>query len=234
MEIYQVTQDYIGSAKDLFRPHEVKLLPKDFSEVDADLIIFSGGADVQPFRYGSNRESDWTSTERDELEFSVLSAIVNNKLKTKKVLGICRGLQLINVGMGGSLIFDIGESYGVTHKPIHDIHWKISSALSQLLPVVNSMHHQGIQYIGEHLPVKVLATEPSTRVIEAIIWGDKFLCFQFHPEFFPEGELKSSVGKLLCAWVNGDDESILGITKKSVKDVYTTTYRAEIFTINGA
>ncbi len=234
MEIYQVTEEYINAASSLFHPHEVKLLPKDFSSINADLIIFSGGADVHPSRYGSDRESDWTNTERDKLEFSVFSAIINGKLKTKKVLGICRGLQLMNVGMGGSLIFDIRESFGIPHKPVHPITWSVPSALSELLPVVNSMHHQGIQYVGDSRQGTILANEPNTRVIEAIIWSDKYLAFQFHPEFFPDGELKDSVGRLLLEWIGGNNEVVFGKSQKSTKKpdlsdaykkaLYTTTY----------
>lgn len=200
MKIYAVTNHYLDSVRDLFKPHEVNVLPENYYGIIADLIVFSGGSDVEPSRYHSKRTSSWTEPWRDELELKVLSDITRGKLRTTRVLGICRGLQIMNVAFGGNLVFDIEERYGRNHPAVHDLNWHSNNMLSGILPSVNSMHHQCVSALGDLMPRNILATEPSTGSIEAVVWKDSYLGLQFHPEFFPAGELKSKVGKILCDW----------------------------------
>lgn len=203
MKIYTVTGDYMKDVESLFPQHSVEILPDDYSKIIADLVVFTGGEDISPSFYGSNKKIKWANLKRDEWELAVFKNILRGRLRTTKTLGICRGLQLMNVGFGGTLIHDILSSYGISHGNPHPINWSTETPMAEFLPVVNSLHHQGINNIGEMAPFKILGTEPKTGVIEAIMWSDNFLAFQFHPEFFPECPVKEKLSELICDWIKG-------------------------------
>jgi putative glutamine amidotransferase len=171
---------------------------------NCDILVFSGGEDISPSRYGFPEERNgWVTPERDELEFRILGHVLINRIRAKKVLGICRGHQLLNVGFGGTLVQDIQQEFGESHSAIHPLTWFVESPLKSFLPVVNSMHHQGIMSIGRKSNHQVLAVEPRTQLIEAISWSNKFLGVQFHPE-----SLSDSLCKQFCRvmerWVSGE------------------------------
>ncbi|MGN0302331.1 MAG: gamma-glutamyl-gamma-aminobutyrate hydrolase family protein, partial [Anaerotardibacter sp.] len=118
-----------------------------------DGFLFTGGQDVSPFLYG-----EWplescgeVSAQRDSLEEKLLEIALK---KEKPVLGICRGLQLLNAALGGSLYQDIESQLGdkITHRqskpyhqPVHQVNLVSKSPLQKLLCVrqleVNSLHH---------------------------------------------------------------------------------------------
>lgn len=203
MKIYCVTQPFLSQVKSLFSEHTVELLPDKWSDINADLIVFTGGEDISPQRYGmKSPPAGWFNLERDAEEFSAFSAIIGGKLKTKKVLGICRGLQLINVAFGGILHYDIFTTFGVEHGMSHPLDWLVESPLRDILPVVNSMHHQGIRTIGESLNYKIMAKEPKTGVIEAILWRDRYFAVQFHPEMMG-AEKKKEFSSVITQWIKG-------------------------------
>src|SRR5688572_25794786 len=177
MNIYTVTTDFHDSVCELFAEYgEVKVLPESVEEyvgLDVDLLIFTGGEDVNPERYGNYDKTIRFNPKRDEREFSVIHNVLKKKFRPKKVLGICRGLQLINVAMGGTLILDIGDKYGQSHGYSHPLSWFMKSPL-EFLKETNSLHHQGIELKGTRINPTVLAVEPRTKVIEAIVWGDSY------------------------------------------------------------
>ena len=202
MDITIVTPHFASSVARIFRNHgQAKILDKNYSPFSTDLVIFTGGEDVNP-RYYGEEDSDpegWYNSGRDELELKVFKDIMNGKIRAKKVLGICRGLQLINVGMGGTLIFDIRQRFGFSHNFIHDLLWPSSSIFQQIFPSVNSMHHQGILSTGRKLFPEILAVEPRSKVTEIIVWGNRFLGVQFHPESMQEGE---KFADIVAEWVS--------------------------------
>ncbi len=200
----------------LFADHQTQVLPKSYDKIECDVVVFSGGEDVHPNRYGEPApERGWFNVERDEQEFNILSDIATGKISTQKVLGICRGHQLMNVAFGGSLIYDIATEHGVAHDYIHPLEWLTETPFNEFLPVTNSMHHQGIRRIGNAYRYTVLAVEPKTKVIEAILWGDKYLGVQFHPE-----SLSNALSKQFCQvieeWVAGKS-LVKGQKKESPK-----------------
>jgi len=216
MKFYAVTDDYLEETRKLFSKHFVELLPKDRKEISADLIIFSGGCDINPVSYGRNPSSKgWYDNERDELELGVMRDIRTGRLKTKKVFGICRGLQLMNVSFGGTLIQDITQEYGNPHKYSHPISW-LSPGVFSSIGMVNSLHHQGIRRIGSGKPFQILGVEPNSKIIEAIIWEDRFLAFQFHPELFPECKEKTLISTAISDWVDNK----LSISQKTSEDSF--------------
>lgn len=241
MNIYTVTNHFLTSVKSLFP--EAQLLPKNYREVDCDLLIFTGGTDVNPERYAPGVPA-WESPDmqRDEFELGLISDIRRARFSAGKVLGICRGLQVINVGLGGTLVTDIFSKFNRAHSAVHPIKWVEENKMSGFLTVVNSLHHQGIESIGARLKYTVLGVEPSTGVIEAILWNmlsnEYILAVQFHPEFFSDSPEKTKFAELVRSWVKGETRilnSEPAPARKSVTpDLYsfTTDWGPTFTTIN--
>lgn len=159
-----------------------------------DGIIFIGGVDIWPLLYGENplKQTHVVSAERDRYELSLFKKAYEIKLP---ILGICKGAQVINVGLGGNLYQDIdlqvAEALG--HQPIgisedELYHSIIIDKDTQLYDVfesekiyVNSNHHQSIKELGDNLIVSALSED---GIIEAIEASDEryLMGLQFHPE----------------------------------------------------
>jgi len=173
-------------------------------EVDqCDGVLFSGGEDVDPVLYGHPEYVKEFGLEeiipaRDQLEFQVIQKVLVAK---KPVLGICRGLQLINVFLGGSLIPDIpsllhsgfhGKLKGVDQ--VHAVHVDHETQLFEICGkgegLVNSAHHQSAALPAPGL--KVVARADS-GIVEAMEWkegGNKswLQLVQWHPERMADQE----------------------------------------------
>ena len=170
---------------------------RDYAEC-LDGLILQGGTDVSPRAYGEEPlKPEWAGDPvRDAYELELLHEFIEAK---KPVLGICRGMQLINVALGGSLWQDLpsqnpGETmhetalYDRNHHPVifteggHMQRWFDGIPGG---PVV-SIHHQAINRLGRDVVVEAVAGE--NKVVEAIRWnGRSFVCgVQWHPEFHPQ------------------------------------------------
>jgi putative glutamine amidotransferase len=165
---------------------------------ELDGFVLQGGADVSPQSYGEQAlHPDWAGDRvRDLYEIDFFWEFV---IQQKPVLGICRGAQLINVAMGGSLYQDIGTQVGGSARHVdvdaydehhHEIAFVPGTGLAQLYadvahPRVTSIHHQSVKALGSGLVVE--ARSPDDDVIEAIRWtgGSYVLGLQWHPEFHP-------------------------------------------------
>lgn len=161
-----------------------------------DGMILHGGADVWPGSYGEQPlRPEWQGDRvRDAYEIALLRAFV---AAGKPVLGICRGLQLINVAYGGSLYQDITcqrpdalkhRDAGLYDRHFHHLQLAPESRLAKLLEpgdalVVNSVHHQAIKDLAEGFVVE--ARCPDDAIIEAIRHTGKHwvAAVQWHPEF---------------------------------------------------
>lgn len=156
-------------------------------------VVLTGGGDVDPARYGAEPHETiaGVSAARDELEFQVLEAAEARRLP---VLAICRGLQVLNVWCGGTLIQDIPTMVdgALAHSvesprpgPAHDVRVGPGSRLAAVigpgLTGVNSRHHQAIATLGAGLSV---AANSADGVIEAAeLAGRRFVVgVQWHPE----------------------------------------------------
>lgn len=161
-----------------------------------DGLLLTGGLDIDPSAYGEEPHptSTRTSKERDQFEFLLTRGALSRGLP---FLGICRGLQVLNVVMGGSLIQDIPSIVGHKvlhnhpHKQRHEIFHEVvldkDSQLYRILRMeripVNSMHHQGINRLAEGLIATAWADD---GVIEGVEMPRLpfFLGVQWHPEAF--------------------------------------------------
>ncbi len=165
-----------------------------------DGLMLQGGADVSPLTYGEDPLSrEWTGDRlRDEYEIELLHEFIE---AGKPVLGVCRGAQLINVAMGGTLYQDISRQVAQARshftdayeRNLHALRFEPGSGLARLYPgvtsvQVNSMHHQSVKTLGRNLRVEAWS-EPD-GVIEAIRGtGPGFvLGVQWHPEFHAPGD----------------------------------------------
>ena len=161
------------------------VLPLEMSEADADRIVetcdgflFTGGQDV-----GS-------CPERDALETLVLSKALQSD---KAILGICRGLQFINVFLGGTLWQDLplehpseivhrqGKPYdNPTHKVI--LNGDLSTLLGKETLEVNTLHHQAAKDLGENLEMMAVAPDGIIEACQMV--GKRFVwAVQWHPEY---------------------------------------------------
>lgn len=160
---------------------------------NVDGVLFSGGADVSPIEYNEEpvRELGSCSIERDKFEILLYKKAFERKIP---ILGICRGLQVINVAAGGTLYQDI-----YTQKPTNKQHnqkqpWpdkthkvnicadsKLYNILEEESVMTNSFHHQAAKDIADGFYVSAKAEDD---IVEAIEYSsDQFvLGVQWHPE----------------------------------------------------
>lgn len=163
---------------------------------DCDGIVLTGGVDTHPDFYENarldypNKPAAW-NRERDEFEMHVFETALNFKLP---VLAICRGLQLVNVALGGTLVQDLQEAGREDHRRQGDIDRTHNVQVTEgtllhhitgtLQGTINSAHHQAIGTVSDELVAN--ATSPD-GVIEGAEWKSKdgnnwLLCVQWHPE----------------------------------------------------
>lgn len=161
-------------------------------------LLLSGGNDINPEFYSKiDQESRCFNIDkyRDELELELIIKSINLEIP---ILAICRGQQILNVSMGGSLIIDIEEDFdkSIKHKLegdqknlcFHNITIEYNSKLKTIYKVdntiVNSFHHQAIEILAKNLKVVAFADD---KIIEAIEWNNPqnksfLLGVQWHPE----------------------------------------------------
>lgn len=157
-------------------------------------LVLTGGEDVEPVRYGADPHPALGTTNplRDAWELALLRCARRRGMPT---LAICRGAQLLNVGLGGSLIQDI-PSQRPGHLPheaererttrVHPVEVEPGSRLADALGTtrlqVNSVHHQGLDLVAA--PLRVTARSPDGLVegIETMEDGWWVLGVQWHPE----------------------------------------------------
>jgi putative glutamine amidotransferase len=163
---------------------------------DCDGLVLSGGVDIDPELYDGGVEYakapvDGWQTERDLFEQATLLMAWERGLP---VLGVCRGLQLINVSLDGTLVQDLGVTGDEVHENVmgvdkqHPVYVVAGSLLAVVAGreegVVNSAHHQAIDRLGEGLKINCRAADGT---IEGIEWADRegrpfLLGVQWHPE----------------------------------------------------
>jgi putative glutamine amidotransferase len=175
------------------RPTRLDLL----DEIDA--IIFTGGPDVEPHRYGYDDPHGHCQTkpERDALEWEMLERLRQRPLP---MLAICRGAQLLNVFHGGSLIPDLGTLNDVHRRNAgerraHKVAIEPGSLLHALAGVesaeVNTSHHQAVDRLAAAFRPTALSYDGVLEAYELAKPDGKpfFLAAQWHPEGMTPGLL---------------------------------------------
>ncbi|HVB49769.1 MAG TPA: gamma-glutamyl-gamma-aminobutyrate hydrolase family protein [Burkholderiales bacterium] len=164
-----------------------------------DGLVLQGGSDVNPHGYGEEPlDKEWEGDRlRDVYEMELLHEFIEAR---KPVLGICRGLQIINVAFGGTLVQDIArqlpqaQAHVTEHydQHTHDVRFEPGSGLARLYPGVErarvtSIHHQAIKNLGRNLAVEAWS-EPD-GLIEAVrgTGTSHVFAVQWHPEFHLPG-----------------------------------------------
>ena len=166
-----------------------------------DGVLFSGGGDVSPDLYGgeSHPEVKLIDRDRDRIEIQLVHEIVERGLP---FFGICRGIQIINVALGGTLYTHIPDQLinALNHTYIegkprnylaHDVFVEPNTRLAKILGQprikVNSMHHQGISSLAS--PLVATAHAPDGLVEGVELESKQFgLAVQWHPECLTQYE----------------------------------------------
>jgi putative glutamine amidotransferase len=182
----------------------------DGSEVlDAiDGLLLTGGGDVHPRFYDRPHELDKikrADEQRDGYEFELLDRALGNDLP---ILGICRGMQTINVFLGGSLVMDLvsagfddhtSQTSRTTVHKLSIVPYSTLHALAGETEIeVNSYHHQAIERLGRGLAASAYSPD---GIVEAIEWAIKdrmpFLAaVQWHPERTKEEMLSQKIARM--------------------------------------
>jgi putative glutamine amidotransferase len=182
-----------------------------------DAVLLPGGGDVDPSYYGEAKHPTFDGPEagRDELEIALATRAREVDMP---LLAICRGIQLLNVARGGSLVQDIpdqipGALAHVRREPAdsiaHDVRVEPTSRLAALLGKsasshagtvpVNSRHHQAIKRLGEGLVVTATASDGVIEAVEDLAM--RFcIAVQWHPEnFHRTGEFSALFNAFIAA-----------------------------------
>ncbi|MCA9833528.1 MAG: gamma-glutamyl-gamma-aminobutyrate hydrolase family protein [Thermomicrobiales bacterium] len=178
------------------------MLPSNFDDADAmldrlDGVVITGGGDINPAEYEQDQhpKTDEIDSERDAFEQMVLKSAIARDMP---ILGICRGLQMFNVGLGGTLYQDVEDlkpdpaehrqqSLGVhAEERFHSV--TIAPGEHPLKEIadngtmeVNSFHHQGIDKLASDLQAIATAEDGLVEAVwhPGISWG---MAVQWHPE----------------------------------------------------
>ena len=174
-------------------PVEPDIMDHALDRVDG--LLLTGGGDVNPSRYGA----DWhdavrgVDDERDEFELELVRRAFARRLPT---MAICRGLQVVNVALGGSLVQDLPSHRGahghdITGEGAYEPHsdtlieegcW-VAEIIGPGLHKINSIHHQAVEELGAGLKVVGSAPDGTIEAIEHEDVSWPLIAVQWHPEF---------------------------------------------------
>jgi putative glutamine amidotransferase len=198
-----------------------------------DGLILPGGIDLHPDRYGEEVHplTEEADLELDEFEITLASWALQEDIP---VLGICRGMQLINITLGGSLYQDIDDQYpdsiGHTHRNLprtylaHQIIIEQGSRMEKILGTgkvwVNSLHHQAVKDPGKGVRITGGASDGIPELLE--VTGYRFfMAAQCHPEEIYA--IEPAFARLFSAFVQASssrtDEEIVAEYSDSSREV---------------
>lgn len=209
---YKIHQDYI-SAIITAGGYPLILFPQLTIPNFLDGIVFSGGGDIDPLLFHQEplRESGEISPLRDDFELSLCKLAIQKNIP---LLGICRGMQIINIALGGTIFQDISvqtnstlkhsqqapRDYG-THSIMIEENSLLCSLWNKQKATVNSFHHQAVALLGDGLRVSAKSQDGLAEAIEHIE-NPFVLGVQWHPEAM-KGEEQE---KLFSAFLNAAEE----------------------------
>lgn len=197
--LYTLGEEYVAAVAGagfvpLLVPH---IAPSQADTVlDAvDALVVVGGGDVAPATYGAvDAGSKDTSAVADASEIALLRAARARRLPT---LAICRGMQLVNVAFGGTLLQDVTSADSELHPPIpadpdavlalqHPVEIDADSRLAQVLGAgsreVNNIHHQAVDLLADGFHCVAATSDGVVEAIEPVVDDWPLLAVQWHPE----------------------------------------------------
>jgi putative glutamine amidotransferase len=171
-----------------------------------DGVVVPGGPDIAPARYGQEPGPHTESSlhDLDSLELDIVAAA---RARNLPILGICRGQQLINVALGGSLHQHVdhpqwGEDPSA---PVHDVQILAGTYLQRSLGVdvaaVNSGHHQAVDRLAPSLRTAAVSSDGCVEAVEA---PDLLIvAVQWHPEEMPDAPTSHRLVDGFAQWMTG-------------------------------
>ena len=191
-DAHLVADSYVASvqrsgAVAVVLPVDVRAPAEMLARIDALLLI--GGADIDPAIYDAPRDpaTEATYADRDRFELALLRGAFERELP---VLGICRGMHILNVALGGTLLQDLGDdhhrralgSFDGTEHLVTLVPGSLAArAVGEHAHVARCHHHQAVLELGEGLRVSGRAADGVVEAIEAAD-GRWVLGVQWHPE----------------------------------------------------
>ncbi|MDK1028330.1 MAG: gamma-glutamyl-gamma-aminobutyrate hydrolase family protein [Anaerolineae bacterium] len=167
-----------------------------FERLDGVLLAGGGDIEIKNFNGKDHPSIERVDKIRDSMELKLLIAAIDQE---KPFLGICRGLQLVNVGLGGTLYTHLSDQFpnAIKHtypddqysKIVHKVNLEEGSRLADIMGEsnlnVNSLHHQGLKTVAPELIVTGYATDGLVEAVELPKHPFGF-AVQWHPEWIPE------------------------------------------------
>jgi putative glutamine amidotransferase len=192
---YRMSVSAAGGLPVLLAPVETDDVPVLLSRVDG--LVLTGGGDVDPARYGGRRDDTMygVDEERDGFELALARRAAALRMP---VLAICRGLQVVNVALGGTLVSDIPTVIGSTDHAFtgddvfrghQHVSIEPSCGLASLVGtdlVVNSIHHQSVDRLGDGLVVVGKADDGVIEAVESVDAEWPLIAVQWHPEYLAD------------------------------------------------
>ncbi|MBS5607706.1 MULTISPECIES: gamma-glutamyl-gamma-aminobutyrate hydrolase family protein [Enterocloster] len=197
------------------------VLPLEGTEEDiaqyvdtCDGFLFSGGPDLHPFLFGEDTHQNCgnVSAARDTMEQQLFKLAFKAR---KPILGICRGIQEINVFLGGDIYQDLPSQYEAAFPIAHrqPYYYTTTSHLVDIVPgtrmaeiaggkaqiAVNSMHHQAVRSLAPGLTVSAVARDGLTEAVEMQDYP-YLLAVQWHPEYLSGKD--EAAGRLFASFVD--------------------------------
>jgi putative glutamine amidotransferase len=169
----------------------VLLPPLGFADVSfLDGLVIAGGADVDPARYGQSPHPETLGVrpDRDETEFALVESALAAGLP---LIGVCRGMQVLNVVLGGTLTQHVPDVTGSSaHRPVigqfgrTEVEMMPGSAVAGILGAAASVscsHHQAVDRLGDGLTITARSADGVVEAVE-LAGADFALGVQWHPE----------------------------------------------------
>ncbi len=160
-----------------------------------DGIVLTGGGDIAPERYGAERDEAvrMVNEERDEFELALTTRAYERRVPT---FAICRGIQVVNVAFGGTLIQDLASHAGahghdIAGEGAYEPHSealieegsRLASIIGSGLRGINSIHHQAVEELGDGLVVVASSPDGTVEAIEHEDEDWDLISVQWHPEY---------------------------------------------------